>query len=149
MMEKSSSSELEKLVNMAEEVSETVNSLHVKIANLRVMFMISTIGIYAAIGSSYAVYKKPEWLINLPFAMYITLLLFAIFLGLGSLFYIYKYVRNIRIYRITLDAEIDILHRLLDMVHEYKDNVHEIEMSYVERAILDMKLQRIKYSSKW
>ena len=86
---------------------------------------------------------------NLPIAFYISLIILAAFLSFGSLVYIYKYVRNIRIYRRSLDAEVQILHRLLDMVHEYKENLHEKEMSYVEKAILDMKLQRIKYSSKW
>lgn len=148
-MYKSNSTELEKLVNMAEEVSETVNSIHEKIANLRVMFMVSTIGLYAAIGSGYFVFMRPDWLIDLPVAFYIGLILLAAFLCLGSLFYIYKYTRNIRIYRRSLVAEEQILHRLLDMVHEYKENLHEKEMSYVEIAILDMKLQRIKYSSKW
>jgi hypothetical protein len=149
MMDKSSSTELEKLVNMAEEVSGTVASLHTKIANLRVMFMVSSIGLYAALGSIYFVFQRPEWLINLPFAFYLTLIFLATFLSLGSLFYIYKYVRNIRIYRRSLGAEIEILRRLLDMVHEYYENVHEAEISYVEKAILDMKLQRIKYSIKW
>ena len=148
-MDKSSSNELEKLVNMAEEVSETVNSLHEKIANLRVMFMVSTIGLYAAIGSGYFIFKRPDWLMSLPVAFYISLILLAAFLSLGSMFYIYKYVRNIHIYRRSLDAEVQILHRLLEMVHEYKENLYEKEMSYVEKAILDMKLQRIKYSSKW
>ncbi|NOH45845.1 hypothetical protein F0259_18815 [Vibrio cyclitrophicus] len=148
-MDKSTSTELEKLVNMAEEVSETVNSLHEKIANLRVMFMVSTIGLYAALGSSYFIFNRPDWLMNLPIAFYISLIILAAFLSFGSLVYIYKYVRNIRIYRRSLDAEVQILHRLLDMVHEYKENLHEKEMSYVEKAILDMKLQRIKYSSKW
>ena len=149
MMDNSSSTELEKLVNMAEEVSGTVNSLHEKIANLRIMFMFSTVGLYTAIGSIYFIFKIPDWLANLPVAFYISLIMLAAFLSLGSIFYIYKYTRNIRVYRRSLDAEIQILHRLLDMVHEYKDNLHEREMSYVERAILDMKLQRIKYSSKW
>ncbi|MBN3116321.1 hypothetical protein H4F46_15620 [Pectobacterium brasiliense] len=148
-MKKSSSSELEKLVNMAEEVSETVNSLHTKIANLRVMFMVSTIGLYAALCSTYFMFFKPELLKGLPIAFYLSLMLLAVFLGLGSIYYIYKYFRNIRIYRRDLDTEIEIRHRLLDMVHEYKENIHDEEMSYVESAILDMKLQRIKYSSKW
>lgn len=148
-MDKSGSTELEKLVNMAEEVSETVNSLHAKIASLRVMFMISTAVLYASLGSAYLAFQRPDWFANLPFAFYITLILLTAFLCLGSVFYIYKYIRNIRIYRRSLDAEIGILHRLLDMVHEYKENVYDKEMSYVERAILDMKLQRIKYSSKW
>lgn len=148
-MDKSSSTELEKLVNMAEEVSETISLLHTKIANLRVMFMVSTVGLYAAVGSAYLFFQRPEWLTNLPFPFYLTLIFLAVVIGLGSFIYIYKYAQNIRIYRQSLDAEIKILHRLLNMVHEYKENLHETEMSYVEKAILDMKMQRIKYSSKW
>lgn len=148
-MKKSSSSELEKLVNMAEEVSETVNSLHTKIANLRVMFMLSCLGFYATLGTAYFIFTGPEWLVSLPIAFYLSLTLLAVFLGLGSVFYIYKYFINIRVYRRDLAAEAVILYRLLDMVHEYKENIYEEEMSYVEAAILEMKLQRIKYSSKW
>ncbi|MBH0046504.1 hypothetical protein [Pseudoalteromonas sp. NZS11_1] len=149
MMDKRGSSELEKLVNMAEEVSETVNSFHAKIANLRVMFMISTIGLYAAIGSSYFIFNRPDWLINLPMAFYLSLIVLAIFLCVGSSFYIYKYSINIRTYRRNLAAEVKILLRLLDMVHEYQENIFNEEMSYVERAILDLRLQRIRYSNKW
>jgi len=148
-MEKGNSNELEKLVAMAEEVSETVNELHIKIANLRVMFMVSTIALYVAIGAAYFVFQPPQWLSNSPLAFYLSLGMLAVFLGLGSCFYIYKYTRNIRVYRHNLETEIEILHRLLEMVYEYKENIHDKELSYVEKAILDMKLQRIKYSSKW
>jgi hypothetical protein len=149
MMNKSVSTELEKLVNMAEEVSETVISLHTKTANLRLMLMFSIVGLYAALGSTYFVFQRPSWFTDFPIAFYYTLILLSAFLGLGSLVYIYKYIKNIRLYRRSLYAETEILKRLLDMVHEYKENMHEKEMSYVEQAILDMKLQRIKYSNKW
>lgn len=148
-MDKNSSTELEKLVYMAEEVSETVNALHTKIANLRIMFMASTIGLYAAIGFGFFIFQPPEWLPKLSITFYSSLFFLVIFIGLGSAFYIFKYFRNIRILKRNLEIEIQILHRLLDMVHEYQENIYDKKMSHVEKAILDMKLQRIKYSSKW
>lgn len=147
-MNNNSSNELEKLVNMAEEVSETVNALHTKIANLRVMFMLAIMSLYASFGLGYFIFQSPSWFLNFPLAFHLTLILLAIFLGVGSVLYLCKYFRNINIYRHNLETEIQIMRRLLDMVHEYKENIHEKDMSYVEKAILDMKLQRIKYSSK-
>lgn len=143
------SNELEKLVAMAEDVSETVNGLQTKIANLRVMSMIATVGLYASVGAASYLLDRPNWLSGVSIAFYLLLILVAALIGLGSIFYVYQYVSKIKEYRRSLDAEIGILHRLLDMVHEYKDNIHGEELTYVERAILDMKLQRIKFSSKW
>lgn len=148
-MDISKLNELETLVGMAEEVSETISLLHSKIANLRVMLMLSTIGLYSAAVSVYFVFKNPGWLSNLPFTLYIALIFLAFFLVMGSFFYIYKYLVNIKSYKRKLDIEIKIMHRLLIMVHEYKEYIYDKEMSYVEKAILEMKLERIMYSSKW
>lgn len=141
--------ELDKLVSMAEDVSETVNELHAKIANLKVMFMLSVLGLYGALGASYYLIRQPKWLFEIPLALYSSLIILAVLIGLGSVFYIYQYATKTRVYKRSLNAEKDILHRLLDMVHEYKENIHSAELSYVEKAILEMKLKRIKYSSKW
>ena len=100
---------------MAEDVSETVNSLQAKIASFRVLFLVSVTGFYATLGCFYFIIKSPEWLTNLPSALYIGLMLLAVLLFSGSFFYTYKYIRNIRVYKENLRAEIKILHRLLDM----------------------------------
>ena len=144
-----SSSEVDKLVSMAEKVSDTVNDLHTKIANLRVMFIVSTMGLYASFGSGYYTYMEPSWLNELPFAFFLTLIMLTVFLAMGSIFYILKYFTKIREYRYYLKSETQILHRLLEMVHEYREHFDGDKLTFVENAILDMKLQRIKFKKKW
>ena len=48
----------------------------------------------------------------------------------------------------TYNSETEILNELLDMVYEYKDHIHSVEMNYVENAILNLRLKRIKFSTK-
>lgn len=137
-------SELEILVDMAEEVSKNVNSLYVKIANARIIFIFSAVVIYAAIVFIYIVLKSNEISYNIQ----IGLMLLSIFLLSGFLVHLSKYFREYHSYKQSLETEVRILHRLLDMVYEYKENIYVRDKSYVEEAILDIRLQRIRYSRR-
>lgn len=145
----SSSVELEKLVAMAEEVSATVSSLHTKIASLRVMCMVSVISMYFAMCSIYLLLKGPSWMPEIPRVVLLIVMLLVVCVIIFCFLFIFRYMHNIKLYKQNLNTEVQILHRLLDMVHEYKENLHEEEINYVEKAILDMRLQRIRYSTKW
>ncbi|CAM3899231.1 hypothetical protein [Rheinheimera salexigens] len=147
-MEQSNSSELDKLVSMAEEVSDTVNKIKTQISKLRSMAVVSFFGIYATMGLIYIIIHPSKWIIEQPLFLLIFLILLTLILGVASLFYFFQYIIKHRVYRNKLTAEIQILYRLLDMVHEYKDNIYDTKLSYVEEAILDMKLRRLEFSSK-
>ena len=137
-------SELESLIDMAEEVSKTVNSLYAKIANVKIIFIFCMAILNAAIVSIYMISKSTEISANIQ----IGLVLLCLFSLAGFLVYFLKYFREYHSYKQSLETEVRILHRLLNMVYEYKENIHVRDISYVEEAILDIRLQRIRYSRR-
>ena len=134
---------------MAEEVSGTVSQLQTKMNNLRTMAVVSAIGLYGGLGVAYYIYRASKNWVEFPFPFPYTLAAIAVSLAIGCMYILIQYISKIKSYRYEVDSEKKILHRLLDMVYEYKGHIEEDELSIVDSALLDMKLQRIKFSGKW
>lgn len=147
-MSQFNSNELEKLVAMAENVSETVNELHAKRAKLKTTAVISLGGIYLSLGTAGYLFTHPYWLDQFPWMFYISLIIFLIFTGVISSIYTYQSVNFLKLVNRDLHTEVEILEKLIRIVYEYRDNVADDALTYVEKTILDMKLQRIQLSSK-
>ena len=149
MKEENLSNDLEKLVTMAEKISETVNDLRTKITNLRAMFFVSIIALYASGGFVAILISKPYWFDGIP----VSIIAVSIFVGaalfLGVAYFIFQYFRKIKKYRKDLKEEIEILHRLLVMIDEYRSHCKDDGVGFVDEAIIEMRLQRIKYSGEW
>jgi len=141
--------DLEKLVQMAENVSETVNDLNTKMTNLRGIIAFSIIGMYTSIGAITYLILKPVWLENVSGTIFMLFILLAGSLFFISTYFIFQYFSKSKICRHTLYSERKILNELLDMVYEYKEHIHKEDMSFVENAILEMRLKRIRFSTKW
>lgn len=147
-------SDLDKLVLMAEDVSKTVSALQIKIAHQRAMLIILFSAALSLVPLLlYLSYMKIQMgesnfdnLIPRE-TIFLTRILSAV-IGVFGIYYIYNNITKMRIYRRELNSETEILRRLLDMVHEYRQYIHDKELSYVENAIFEMRIQRIKFSTK-
>ena len=148
-MRDESSSELEKLLLMAEKISETVNELHTKTANLRTMSYFSGIATYISFGLLTYFYINPELIFDVPLTLKLSAGIVLLSASTLGVYITYQYFSKIKRYRRDLMVETEMLHRLLAMIHEYKDHIHSSDLSYVDNAVLEMRLQRIKYSGKW
>lgn len=139
--------ELNKLVEMAENVFATVSELNSKITTLRVMTMVLAIVIYGSAAAIVYLTLDSAGSDKLSHAMNIFLSVIAAVSFVGSFIYLFQIVIKTKEYKRSVFSETQILHDLLDMVFEYKDHIQKNDLSYVENAILDIRLKRIKFSS--
>lgn len=145
-MIQSNDGELARLIIMAEDVSGSVNDLHAKLTQLKTQAITSTLGIISTVAILFMVTTWPsktfEVGINTQF----------ILTCVGSLgfplfsFYTYHIIIRIKECLRNISIENEILRRLLDLVYEYKDHIHDESLSYIERTMLDLRLQRVKFS---
>ncbi|MGY3965093.1 hypothetical protein [Aeromonas veronii] len=149
MIVQDSQHELENLVQMAESVSATIEDLNTKITNLRSMAMVSLVGIYASIGSGAILWKSSAIFENLDYWAFLIICFATLTLITGASYFLFQYFKKIKYLRYKLEREKDVLLHLLTLVSEYKDNIYENNYSYVERALIDIRLKRIGYSAKW
>ncbi len=149
MTEKDSQNELESLLEMAESVSATIEDLNTRIVNLRTMAMVSIVGIYATLAAGFFLYDSTFLIEKLEvWAFLLTCLLTATLL-MGSCFFLFQYFRKVKSLKYKLNTEKEVLEHLLPLVFEYKDNIYSNKSNYVEIALIEMRLKRIGFSSKW
>lgn len=138
-------SDLEKLVDMAEEVSSKISDLNDKISKLKNAILYLSAFMFMPFTLSYFLptIDSPTRLIVYPL-----IIVGGIFFVAG-LFYIILGIRRLRDLTDSKKLEQEILHDLLNMIHEYRIYLHSESASLVANAILDMRLKRIEYSGRW
>lgn len=146
-MEETSASQLERLLNLAEEVSGKVDVLHQNIASLRGQFYLHAIVAYFLSIFIASLFYRRDWFKIFSDELFFILIFSMFALLILNVYYFSKTISRLRLFRGELSLEKEILHRLLDIVHEYLDNLYQIQMNHVDKAILELRLQRIKYSS--
>lgn len=146
-MEETSASQLERLLNLAEEVSGKVDVLHQNIASLRGQFYLHAIVAYFLSIFIASLFYRRDWFKIFSDELFFVLIFSMFALLILNVYYFSKTISRLRLFRGELSLEKEILHRLLDIVHEYLDNLYQIQMNHVDKAILELRLQRIKYSS--
>ncbi|EJL6847737.1 hypothetical protein [Vibrio cholerae] len=150
MIEKDNSqNELESLVEMAESVSATIEDLNTKIVNLRTMAMISMVGVYATGTAGFFLFENSLFIEKMELWAFLLMCMFTLTLLIGSGFFLFQYFRKIKSLKYKLDTEKEVLEHLLPLVFEYKDNIYSNDSSYVEKALIEMRLKRIGFSTRW
>ncbi|EPS3402255.1 hypothetical protein ACVD4U_004317 [Vibrio vulnificus] len=150
MIEKDNSqNELESLVEMAESVSATIEDLNTKIVNLRTMAMISMVGVYATVTAGFFLFENSLFIEKMELWAFLLMCMFTLTLLIGSGFFLFQYFRKIKSLKYKLDTEKEVLEHLLPLVFEYKDNIYSNDSSYVEKALIEMRLKRIGFSTRW
>lgn len=149
MVEIDSQHELESLVAMAESVSATIEDINTKIANLRSMLMISTVGAYATVCCFFILFKYSLRVENMTTtgSLFISATTFA--LMAGSIMFLFQYFRKMNDLKYKLKKEKEVLEHLLVLVFEYKDNIYSNKSNYVEKALIEIRLKRIGFSTRW
>lgn len=134
--------EVTELINLAEKVSEQVNSYRVQrsksttqLINIAFVFAVVTF-ICLAIGINVDFYYYRKYLI------YFYVLIFIIYSSISVVFY-RNYVNATKVKREVI-GEAQILRRLLDMIYSLSSGLGEL--SLVEKALIDMRLSRVKFS---
>lgn len=144
-----SQNELESLVEMAESVSAAIEDLNTKIVNLRTMAMISMVSVYATVTAGFFLFESSFFIGEMNFWAFLLTCMFTLALLIGSGFFLFQYVRKIKSLNYKLYTEKEVLEHLLTLVFEYKDNVYYNDSNYVEKAIIEMRLKRIGFSTRW
>ena len=133
--------ELEQLVSLAEDVSEKIeraerSRLYISFAIMSVTVLLVTLLVYRSNELNLELYKKNSDIKVLIILLF--LLVLAIFV-LASLITILN--------RKNLITEKIVLRGLLDLISTHKELAYG-EMTVVSKAVFDMRLNRIKFSSK-
>ncbi|BEE13834.1 hypothetical protein VAWG004_23370 [Aeromonas veronii] len=149
MGEIDSQHELESLVAMAESVSATIEDINTKIANLRSMLMIVTVGAYAAVCCFFFLVKYSFRFENMTEwgSLFISAVTFA--LMICSIMFLFQFFRKMNDLKYKLKKEKEVLEHLLVLVFEYKDNIYSNKSNYVEKALIEIRLKRIGFSTRW
>lgn len=133
--------ELNDLIELAEEVSSNVESIKKRYTSLFFYFVLIT-SFFAIVISLYIYIYTSK---NAEFVKFQYTLLIALFLGL--FIYMIMLIRLLNERRrllFKMKNEYMILSDLLEMIHSYKEVVFE-DLSIVKKALLDMRLNRISY----
>lgn len=136
-------SELEELIELAEDISSQIK-LNTKRAYY--LFLYQLIGLFVfSFLAIYCLYFTQTH--NTFYDNYgeMTILVFGIFLVCLAFFIIRLYFDRRRILD-EVNNEGLMLSRLFDMIHSYKELIYS-ETSIVKKAILEMRLNRIKFSN--
>ncbi|WP_332822913.1 hypothetical protein [Stutzerimonas kunmingensis] len=134
------------LLDMAESVSEKITDLNGRIAKIKsaviLFFTFSLFPVYLAlkVGGGASIHVE-------IFAEVFRFLV-AGFVVVMVIFLATAYRKIIHFER-AKKLEIAILHDLLPMIHEYRSYLYDVENSYIDRAIIDMRLKRIEYSGRY
>lgn len=145
-MENNSEVELNKLVSMAEEVSERVTMLNVALSKSRLILITSSVLTYLSLGLVFTM--ALDWKSFSALSMNYSIIAIAVIIAVCSMLYAVKSFKELKNNRQILEIEKEILKRLLEMVYEYKEHLHNSEFSFVDNAILEMKLKRMKFSGQ-
>lgn len=141
--------DLNDLVSMAESVSEKVQSLEKKIIFVKNKFYFSFLGIFFGFTVVFFLIDN-KYMITEGFIEYFYLILF-IFIVLSFIFFMNIFINfnRIKSFLWEVRSEKSILKELLDLVFEYKAHLSKNDISPVENALIEIRLKRIKFSTKW
>lgn len=132
----------EKLIDMAQKASENITVLDTKTnkAQTKIFVCLMTIFlIFISVGVN--------WFEDASDEIFITTGLLLLLVVVGSLYFFFLNYKQLSSLKKLKNSETKILKNLLNMVYEYKDHLHQEDLSFVERAIIDMKLERIQFSA--
>ncbi|MCQ4251657.1 hypothetical protein NA644_20325 [Pseudomonas stutzeri] len=138
--------DLDQLITMAEEVSKKVTDINERIARIKHGLVYALcFSVLSVVLSFYLNALSKTSILDL------SLIAIVISLGMFSVVLIFVWVGALKIKSLSRSKylEMKILRNLFVMIHEYKSYIHTSNTSPVEKAIIDMRLQRIEYSGHW
>lgn len=142
--------ELEQLMGFAEELSTSIEKANTQAANLRSMAMLSIIGFYAAMIICY--HFAEDFLFGDSTSSISIMFILATLLACGAFYFFTQYFSKIKRLKKQIDLDREMLSGLLDTLYEFRDHLYvhsDDERNVVEQMVINMRIQRIKFSSKW
>jgi hypothetical protein len=138
MIESEKYLELEKLVSLAEDVSNNLTFLDRSKNNFLLIFSSFFVTLFVVL--FLAVYYLMKYLLSDTTYLILLPVLVFLFCMYGMIFLI-RYKKMV----FDIENESEILNNLLDMIHSYKEAIY-LELTYTNRALIDMKLSRISFA---
>jgi len=136
--------ELEKLISLAESVSENISNLDSKLYKLKVQTLAVMSLSYLIIALGFLLYIK-------QFLSYPIMITFSIgFIALiivGGLYVLHNF-KIIKDTKYELKSESIVITKLIDMIHSYKMTVPTYRNDMLSSAVIEMRLGRIKFAAK-
>lgn len=133
------------LLDMAESVSEKIADFNEKISRIKsAIILFFTFSLFPV----YLAFKVDNGAVQSAFFAEVFRFLVAGFFVVTVTFLATAY-RKVTHFQRAKKLEIAILHDLLPMIHEYRSYLYDVENSYIDRAIIDMRLKRIEYSGRY
>lgn len=145
--ESNESNELERLLDMAEKISDTVGKLNATIINTatRLIFL-GVILIILVLGISLF-WARSGWHQTLPMLSYYAVTILAMLTVVFLTYLFFRIAIQLKSLKKSKRYESEILQKLLEMIFEFKDNLQKDNLSNVDKAILEIKLKRMQFSS--
>jgi ABC-type multidrug transport system fused ATPase/permease subunit len=139
--------DLEELVKLASEVSDHIKNIDEKLFKLRVHQLVSILFMYLTLGGM--VYMNIDYSMRhlsdaLRIGAQVALVLILI---ISSLNFFIRMQERKRI-RGEIETETRVLNKLMDMIYSIKETQSKEEIGVIQDAILEMKINRIKFSPR-
>jgi len=136
--------ELEDLIDLAEKVSNNIDVL-VKRRNNILWILKGSLATLVGLVIFYVSYLDEGSLLN---ENLFSILKIGIILSIiSSVFSFYNYKKKYPNINQKIKRESLILRRLLDMIHPFQESLSNLNVGIMRKAIIDMKLSRIKFSN--
>lgn len=136
--------DFEKLIELAEQISEEIIRLNAKINSLNHLAKLTASGFIVAMAISSLSFTKASLLTYLDNISPLYIILFLIVGSSILISVLLNYFTQYTLTRKLIRIEQANLELVFKMVHEYKDMIHN-EPSLVSRAILELRLKRIQF----
>lgn len=142
-------SELDNLINLAENVSDKIYSLRSALTITRLKLFLATVVAYVMILStafiilkSNVIFKEVEkyWEILSLVALCTTTIL--------SIGFFTLYFYRMKSLRLSIQNEQEIIFELLNLIHEFNDYIYSEKTSFAEKARLKIRLKRVSFALK-
>lgn len=139
--------DLEKLIDMAEKVSVALEYIESKSSEIKARLAFALAILYGGFVLSFVVLSKYREYFDIPDLLFNCMIVISFACALLGVILTFRVGRTLISYRKNKKVESGVLHHLLDMIHEYKSHLLDSNsLSFVELAIIDIRLKRIEYS---
>ncbi|AXY60773.1 hypothetical protein [Acinetobacter sp. WCHAc010052] len=142
-------SELDNLINLAEKVSEKIDTLRYAQSMNKLKLFLATVISYALIlTTAFVILKSKIIFENLETYWRILSLVTLCAITFLSIGFFTLYFFKMKSLMISIKNEQEIILELLSLIHEFNDYIYSEKTSFAEKARLNIRLKRVSFALK-